>query len=135
MRKMTHLNPNLKNLNKHQTLTNIGIFEEVLEEGILEQSKRWQTYPKLVLLQISFKPTFLETYHVKQQSLTKRWQKSFCLPYFKPSIWGQNDLYLRWFFRKIFSRKSSKKFWFFSSKMTFNFLCFTHSNILGSLII
>ena len=135
MRKMTHLNPNLKNLNKHQTLTNIGIFEEVLEEGILEQSKRWQTYPKLVLLQISFKPTFLETYHVKQQSLTKRWQRSFCLPYFQPSIWGQNDLYLRWFFRKIFSRKSSKKNWFFSSKMMFNFHCFTHSNILGSLII
>ncbi len=117
MRKMTHLNPNLKNLNKHQTLTNIGIFEEVLEEGILEQSKRWQTYPKLVILQISFKPTFLETYHIKQQSLTKRWQKSFCLPYFKPSIWGQNDLYLRLFFRKnFFSEKFKKILIFFSRK-------------------
>jgi len=116
MRKMTHLNPNLKNLNKHQTLTNIGIFEEVLEEGILEQSKRWQTYPKHVLLQISFKPTFLETYHVKQQSLTKRWQRSFCLPYFNLRFGVRTTYIFDDFFENFFLGKVQKKIDFFPQK-------------------
>ena len=39
-------------------------------------------------------------------------------------------------FSKIFFlRKVQKNFDFFLSKMMFNFHCFTHSNILGSLII